>query len=177
MKKEEMRVIPKKNYVILSIVIIVTLCLVYYFYMWFDAYNESKLNRPILNRYMDVINYNEMHDYIIENPDTIIYVSVLENEKIREFEKELKVVFKNSGINKEMLYLDLTNDINNQIVINDILSRYSFNSYSILDVPCVLVIENSEISSIFSIKDNEYDVNKMRLYVNNYRFDEEDIND
>ena len=58
--------------------------------MWVDVYKESKINIPIMDRYMSVINYNELDNYIVENPDTIVYVSVLENEKIREFEKQLK---------------------------------------------------------------------------------------
>ena len=50
--------------------------------MWVDVYKESKINIPILDKYMTVINYNELDNYIVENPDTIIYVSVLEDEKI-----------------------------------------------------------------------------------------------
>ena len=74
MNKDNLRVIPIKNYLILGIVIIVTLLLLYYFYMWIDAYNETKLNKPILDKYLEVINYNELDDYLIENQDTIIYI-------------------------------------------------------------------------------------------------------
>ena len=84
---KEKRVIPFKNYIILLVIIVVSLLLVRYFYMWFDAYNDTKLNMPILDKYMEVINYNELDNYLIENPNTIIYVSVLENSEIRDFEK------------------------------------------------------------------------------------------
>ena len=111
MNKEELRVIPKKNYLILGVVILVSLLLIYYFYMWFDAYNETKLNRPILNKYMDVINYNELEDYLIESPNAIIYASVLENSEIRDFEKQFKAVLKAHQIDKDLLYMDITNRI------------------------------------------------------------------
>ena len=84
MKKEELRTIPTKNYIILGVVILVSILLLYYLYLWFDNYNETKLNMPILDKYMEVINYNELSDYLVENPDAIIYVSVLENSNIRE---------------------------------------------------------------------------------------------
>ena len=92
MKKDELRVIPIKNYIILGIVLLVSFLILYYLYLWHESYNESKLNVPILDKYMDVINYNELSDYLVENPDSIIYVSVLENSDIRSFEKKLKSV-------------------------------------------------------------------------------------
>ena len=177
MKKEELRNIPVKNYVILGIVILVTVFILYYFYMWFDAYNESKINMPILDKYMDVINYNEIDDYIIENPDTIIYVSVLENESIREFEKEFKNSFRNKEVDNDILYLDLTNELKDKNVKSEIRDKYSFNSLSMVNVPCVVVIEDGMLKSIYGVEDNQYDVDRMVTFINNIRFDGRDIND
>ena len=94
MKKVELRVVPKKNYLILGIILIVSFLLVYYLYMWVDVYNESKLNKPILDKYMEVINYNELDNYLVESPNAIIYVSVLENTEIRDFERKFKSILK-----------------------------------------------------------------------------------
>ncbi|MBR7042104.1 MAG: hypothetical protein IKI04_01240, partial [Bacilli bacterium] len=102
MKKEELRVIPKKNYIILALVLLLSFLFIYYLYLWFDSYNEAKLNIPIMNKYMEVINYNELSDYLVENPDTIIYVSVLENSDIRNFEKKFKNLFKRHEIDKDI---------------------------------------------------------------------------
>ena len=65
------RVIPKKNYIILSVIIVASIVLLYYFYMWFLAYKDSKINMPILDKYVNVINYNELDNYIVENPDDV----------------------------------------------------------------------------------------------------------
>ena len=70
----------------------------------------SEIGEPIINfyaesldKYMSVINYNELDNYIVENPDTIIYVSVLEDEKIRGFEKKLKIKYKNKLVFDKLL--------------------------------------------------------------------------
>ena len=47
---------------------------------------------------MRVINYNELENYVVENPNTVVYVSILEDEDIREFEKKLKNKYKNKDI-------------------------------------------------------------------------------
>lgn len=96
MKNDELRKIPTKNYIILGMVILVTLFILYYFYMWVDVYKESKINIPIMDKYMTVINYNELDNYVVENPNTIVYVSVLEDDKIREFEKQFKNKYRNN---------------------------------------------------------------------------------
>jgi len=174
MKKEELRVIPKKNYIILGVVFIVTIFILYYFYMWFDAYKETKINMPILDKYMEVINYNELEDYLIENPNTLIYVSVLEDNEIREFEKKFKNSLRSNKIDRDILYLDITSDIMDRDKKNDMESKYTFNSYSIISVPSILVIENGMLKNIYSIKDNDYDFDKVELFINNIYFSNED---
>ena len=170
MKNDNLRVIPKKNYMILSIVIVVTLLLLYYFYMWIDAYNETKLNRPILDKYLEVINYNELEDYLIENQDTIIYVSVLENSKIRDFEKQFKMVLRKKEIDKDILYMNVTDDIKEKVVVNEMNEKYAINSLSIVDLPVIAVFEDGTLKSIYSIKDNDYDIERFKLFINNISF-------
>ena len=93
---------------------IVTLLLLYYFYMWVDIYKESKINIPIMDKYMNVINSNELENYLVENPNAILYVSMLDNEEIRSFEKKFKNEFKNKKVNNEVLYMNLTTELNDE---------------------------------------------------------------
>lgn len=163
MKNDEIRLVPKKNYLILGVIIVISFLLLYYFYLWFDAYKESKINMPIMNKYMEVINYNELDNYLVENPNSIIYVSVLEDETIREFEKKLKLDYKNNKIDKKVLYLDITEELKNKRIDD----KYSINSLNITDVPCILIVVNGNVEKIFSVKANNYDVEKVRVFLNN----------
>jgi hypothetical protein len=170
MRKEELRVIPKKNYLILAGVIIFSLLLIYYFYLWFDAYNETKLNRPILNKYMEVINYNELEDYLVESPNAIIYVSVLEDSEIREFEKQFKSLFKTKQIDKELLYMDITEELKSNKIKNEMDSKYTINNISISNVPVIAVFDNGELRNIYGIKNNNYDMESLKMYVDSINF-------
>ena len=167
MKNNTFRKIPIKNYIILGIVILVTLFILYYFYLWVDVYKESKISIPILDKYMTVINYNELDNYVVENPDTIVYVSVLEDEKIREFEKQLKNKYRNNEIDNEVLYMNITDDIKNKNAKNEMISKYSVNSLNITNVPCVLVFNEGVLTSIYSVKDNDYNIDRFFSYLNN----------
>ena len=167
MANDNLRKIPIKNYIILGIVMVITFLLLYYFYMWVGVYKESKVNLPILDRYMSVINYNELDNYVVENPDSMVYVSVLEDETIRNFEKKLKNKYKNNEIKNEILYMNITDEVNNKDVIKDMKSRYFLNDLDITNVPCVLVFKEGMLKSIYKVSDNGYDVDRFVIYVNN----------
>lgn len=175
MKREAFRKIPVKNYIILGVVMFVTLLILYYFYCWVDVYKESKTSIPILDKYMTVINYNELDNYIVENPNTIVYVSVLEDEKIREFEKEVKNKYKSKDIDNEILYMNITDDVKNKDTKNEMVGKYMINSLNITDVPSVLVFNNGELNSIYSVSDNNYDIDRFVLYLNNIVLERDDI--
>ena len=175
MKREAFRKIPVKNYIILWVIMIVTVLILYYFYCWVDVYKESKINIPILDKYMTVINYNELDNYIVENPNTIVYVSVLENEKIREFEKEVKNKYKNKEIENEVLYMNITDDIKNKNIKDEMILKYFVNSLNMTDVPCVLVFSDGKISSIYSVSDNDYDIDRFTIYLNNIELERDDL--
>ena len=162
-----LRKIPTKNYIILGVIIAVTLLILYYFYMWVDVYKESRINIPIMDKYMTVINYNELDNYVVENPNTIVYVSVLEDEKIREFEKKFKNKYKNNEIYNEVLYMNITDDIKDKNLKNDMSSKYFLNDLNITDVPCVLVFNNGNLRSIYNVKDNDYNIDRFVIYLNN----------
>ena len=99
MKKE--KEISFKNYIILAVILIFTILLVVYLFNWQSIYQKNKLQEPILDKYLMVINYNELDDYLVENKEAIVYVSVLNDEKIRMFENKFKnLIIKNDLIIK-----------------------------------------------------------------------------
>jgi len=175
MKKTELREIPVKNYFILLVVLFGSFLLLYYFYKWFDMYEESILNRRILDSYMQVINYNELDDYLVENPDTIMYVSVLQNKEIREFEKLVKQKYRDKLIENRILYLDITELSYSER--NSLANKYYYNNLNIIDVPCVVVFNDGEINAIYSVSGNDYDIDKFVMYVNQIDYEMDDLND
>lgn len=175
MKKDNLREVPLKNYVILLGVILGSFLILFYFYKWFDTYEESRLNMRIMDSYMQVINYNEIDDYVTENPNTVIYVSVLQNKEIREFEKLMKQKYRDKLIETKILYLDITelNDKEKQELANS----YYYNNLSIVDVPCLLVFNNGVVEAIYSVKDSGYNIDNFLMYVNQINYEMDDLND
>lgn len=151
--------ISLKNYILLASILIISIILVIYFYMWYGAYEDNKLNTPIMDKYLNIINYNELGDYLVENKDAIIYVSILENEDIRVFEKQFKNVINYNSLNNTILYLDLTSESKDISLFNDIKIRYGFKN-----IPCVIIFKNGIVYDIYDIKSNNYDIDSLVTY-------------
>ena len=160
--------VPFKNYVILASILILSIVLVIYFYMWYGTYEESKLNTPIMDKYLSVINYNELDDYLIENKDAIVYISVLNDEDIRAFEKKFKNVIDYNSLNNSILYLDLSSEIKDDKLFSSIKVNYGLK-----DLPCIVIFRNGIVYDVYSIKDNDYNIDNLT----NYFIDEGVIND
>ena len=165
MKKNNGREIPLKNYIILGLVILLTLCLVYYFYLWYITYEESKLSETIMDRYLEVINYNELNDYIVENRNAMIYTSVLEDNNIRKFEIKFKNIVVKNALKDKILYMDMTDIFKDKIKYTELRNSYQVNNYNITNVPCILVFKDAKLVDIYSIKDNDYNTDNVLNYI------------
>ena len=160
MKKE--KEIPLKNYILLSIVLILTIVVVIYFFLWKNTYEKSKLQTPILDDYLLVINYNELNNYLVENKDAIIYISKLNNENIRLFENKFKNIINKNNLNNKILYLDLTEDLKENNIVKKINKKYG---KEMTEVPTIVIIKDGKISSSYNIKENKYNIKLLEKYL------------
>lgn len=162
---DKKREVPIKNYIYLGIIILVSILLIFYFYLWYLTYEESKLNNQIMDRYLQVINYNELEDYITENKNAIVYVSVLEKQDIRNFEKNFKNIIIKNSLKKEVLYLDITEVYNNKKEFNNAKNKYNINNKNISNLPCIMIFEEGNLTDIYDIKENNYDIDELEDFL------------
>ena len=160
MKKE--KEIPLKNYILLSIVLILTIVVVIYFFLWKNTYEKSKLQTPILDDYLLVINYNELNNYLVENKDAIIYVSKLNDESIRLFENKFKNIINKNNLNNKILYLDLTEELKENNIVKEINKKYG---KEMTEVHTIVIIKDGKISSSYNIKENKYNIKLLEKYL------------
>lgn len=160
MKKE--KEIPLKNYILLSIVLILTIVVVINLFLWKNTYEKSKLQTPILDDYLLVINYNELNNYLVENKDAIIYVSKLNDESIRLFENKFKNIINKNNLNNKILYLDLTEELKENNIVKEINKKYG---KKMTEVPTIVIIKDGKISSSYNIKENNYNIKLLEKYL------------
>ena len=164
-KEESKKQVPLKNYVYLFFILLGSLLLLFYIYRWYETYNENKLYTSIMNKYLTVINYNELNNYITETPNTILYVSILGDKQINRFEEQFKNSIANSNLRNNILYLEITNEEK-----NDAMKKLNIDS----NFPYLVVYTNGKITDTYSIGKNNYSTKKTIKYLNRIGADESD---
>lgn len=154
---EIIREVPKKNYLYLFLILLGSFLFLIYLYKWYETYNETKLNTSIMSNYLTVINYNELDNYIMENKDAVIYVSILGNEDITKFEKKFKNIISEYNLKNDILYLDISNEN-----INSATKRLNIEE----EFPYLVVYTNGVITDTYSINENKYSNSKVEKYLN-----------
>lgn len=146
--------IPKKNYFILGIILIISCILVYYINTWYSLYQYEKRGSSPITTYMEIINYNEVENYIAENSDAIIYVSKSNNLKIRKFEEDNEKLFKKLELNYNILYMD-AKDVNKDLKI-----KYNVNEY-----PTILFFKNKRLINKYVLELDNINYSDMKSII------------
>lgn len=108
-----MRDIPKKNYFILFLVLIVTVALTFYARAWYNTTKEYYARNSVIKETVREINENEIYSYTLESPKFILYASSGTNVDIKNFESNLRKLIIKSEMVDDFVYLNLDNvDIN-----------------------------------------------------------------
>ena len=104
-----MRKIPTKNYVILTILAVVKVIIFVYMSNWYLASKEYYLESSIMTDFLGEIKEAEISNYILENPEIIIYVSSDQEDSTKKFEKKLKSYIIKEEIQSHFIYLNCSN--------------------------------------------------------------------
>lgn len=147
------KTIPIKNYIYLILIIIFSIALIYYLYLWFVQYNKEQENVFLLENYMQIINKNELEDYLTENKNAVIYVTTTDDYKAKQLEKKLRKLIKEHNIENQILYLDATG--------NSKYTIYNFN----FNVPNIVKVQNAQVVNQYSVRNDNYNIDKIEEYL------------
>jgi len=147
--------IPRKNYIIYGIIVVVTLTLVFYVNEWYKAYKQYELENSYISKYIKEANYLEFQNYTLENPNLIVYIGQKNCRKCVKLEKELYKVIKKYNLEDEVIFLNVT-DLED---LNQILNKYKKNNLNAsVNIPSIAILDNFMFNDIL----NSNDENEIR---------------
>lgn len=142
------RKIPKKNYVIVVIMAIVVIALVFYLA---KLYTNATLNKnsSVISNYLSNVTLEEMDNYLLENPDVIVYWADREDLTNEKFEKQLKKYIVKNNLQKYFVFVDIKDiDVKEiESISNKYLSK-KIKNVNLETKPSLLIIEDSKIVEV-----------------------------
>ena len=137
MKKE--RVVPKKNYFYLSLMILFVVLLTLSVFSINDKYQNKKLERSYLDGFISKISSNEIYNVTSEtNGDFFILITKTNDESVYKFETSLKKLINKYNLRDNFIYINSTEDISCIDRVNKL-----FNT-NIVEAPAIIFVKNGD---------------------------------
>lgn len=152
-----MREIPKKNYYILVVLLVVTAGLTM---LLSNLYLNKEKMVSNFYEYSNKITPQEFNEYIIENPDLIVYISDKYDLTYETFETNLKNKIDNLNLKEKLIYID-KNYINKDFV-NELKKIYKIN-IDLNNTPIIIVVIDKKVIKNVSIT-NDSNVDSIIEY-------------
>ena len=156
MKKND-RVVPRKNYFILALLMIMVVMVTFLIFDINNKYQNRKLNESYLTGYLNEVTENEINNIMTETT-TEFFVLITETgrEDVYKFETQLKKIIKKYDLRDNFILIDYTENKDSLDSLNK-----KFNS-DIKSIPAILYFKDGEfVKSIDSseeiLKAEEFD--------------------
>ncbi|MCI8347510.1 MAG: hypothetical protein HFJ12_06170 [Bacilli bacterium] len=146
-KKEDLRKVPTRNYMILVTIFLITFLFVYYLYRFYVVYSNYQKETPILRDILPEITDQELEHYVQEAPTTVIYLCTASNDICRKFEKSFKKLIEKKNLKTYITYVNLSNtdfDTFTKKFNDQYQDKQKLNNY----YPALVVFEDNKIRDI-----------------------------
>ena len=151
-----MKRIPLKNYFILGIILASSIFIVLYIN---KLYLSTKNNDNILNGFIKEIKTQEIDNYIIENPNFIIYLGYKNNDN-KSFEKKYKKLVTKYDLQRDIVFIDINQF--NDVAFNEFCNKYAgelLNKDSSL-----IIIDNQKVIDVLDITKENSDIELVKMF-------------
>ena len=110
MKKKE-RVVPKKNYYILSFLIVMVVVVTFLIFDMNNKFQNNKLEESYFTGYLNEVNENELDSIMTETTtEYFILITKTEDEDVYKFEKDLKKIIKKNDLRDNFVFINYTDN-------------------------------------------------------------------
>lgn len=138
MKKND-RVIPKKNYLYLAIMLVLVVFITFFIFEMNKKYHERKLESSYLSGYVSEVNVSDLNNILTEpSSELFILVTKTGSEDVYKLETDLKKVIKSRDLRDNFIYIDYTDKDANLEELNKILNS------NIKTIPAVVYYKDGE---------------------------------
>lgn len=174
--KTNNREIPKKNYIILIILSIGTILLVFYLNNIYKERLEYNNQNSNVMSFLSEIKEEELNNYILDNHDTIIYISSSINNENKKFESELKNYINKKNLSKDIIYLDssnLSDSFYNNLKNNYLSDGLKKQNIQLNITPNIIIIKEEKIVNVlYQQATTKFDSKQAKEFIKKYWVDE-----
>ncbi len=144
-----------KNYVLLFLIFVLVFFAVLYISKWYSVYRDYKLEIPVIR---DTLSYEitaqDLDHYIMENPNTVVYMCTASSNSCRTFEKEFKKYVEKENLQNKIVYLNLSNsDVDT--FVSDFNNKYNYKIKLTENYPALVEFTDGRVTGLIEGNEKE----------------------
>ena len=166
-----MRKISTKNYVIYTIIVLITIAVVIFLSKWYEIKKDGQTTHRMNS--IAEIKETDLDNYLVENPSIIIYLSNSHKEELKDFESEFNKYILKNNLNKKMIYIDLNGvsenfdkKLKNKLGID---SSSSYLNVNFSEDENIIIIEDSQLVSILYNTGKNINMDDVKVFLRGNR--------
>ena len=164
--------IGTKNYILLILLFLAGIALTLYLCKWYQVIDQNKKSVPIIRGTLSEITDQELDDYLLENPTSIIYLCTSDSQQCRNYEKDVRNYFVNSGLSETIIYINLTN-IDQTKFIKKFNQKHHYKVKLSTNYPAIIYFADGEIKDMIQgKKGNTLTLNRTKDFFKSNEFGE-----
>lgn len=144
-----MRKVPLKNYILLFVLVGVTVFLTYY---CCDLYNErhKKSYTSLISSFITEIKEDDIENYVLENPNVVLYISDKTDENLKEVENKMKSFLTEKNIYSYFVYVNVLKTEEEKLNI----FQENYNLELDFDkIPILVAFQDGELKEMYNIQE------------------------
>ena len=162
------RVVPKKNYYILAIMLIGVVILTFSVVSIVNAVRNNNLNSGYINRYVSEIKYDELDNYLVEPAsDTFIYITYTGEKSIYKLEKDLKKLINNYELASDFIYVDVTEEMIEDNFVDSLNKKLNITN-NVKRLPVILYYKDGILTDKVEGENVIFNVADFQKLLDNY---------
>ncbi|MEI3529491.1 MAG: DUF6568 family protein [Bacilli bacterium] len=163
------RNIPRKNYLIVVLMAIVVAALVLYLA---KLYTNSNIDQKhsLMSNYLSNVTIQELDNYLLENPNIIIYWADNEDLSNNRLENDLKKYLIEHDLQRNIIFInthDLTVDEINNVADKYLNSELKNKNIKLETIPNLLWVEDGKIVDVLYTYEQSMDMDNIKEYLEN----------
>ena len=166
-KNEELKKIPRKNYIVVAVIFTFTIALAFTLYVLYNNGNKEMNDIPVMRGVISELNEKSIDDYFLENSDFFIYVGVANDDNSRKVEENLESVLKKRNILDKTIYLNITSITDKNKFYTPFNDKYS-NGVKLQSYPAFIIISNKKILDIVQSSNNKITIFDIERILDEY---------
>jgi len=141
------RIVPLKNYLILILLFIGLIFVTYYLIDWYNEARKYSSN-SLLNDFFYTVKLDEVDSYLVDNPNTVIYLADSYDHNNDDFEEDFKQYVIENNIKKEIIFIDNHNNKGYATLEQHLSEHLKNENIGIVNDNNILVVKDGKITDI-----------------------------